>query len=443
MTSKDKIDIWKEFIAKPRNKYGDVSDNVKISENQQKDIEKYVKFLIRENSADKTIKTRIVHLKTFCYFVKKDFKEITRSDIEKFVDEKQKLKPSSFNVIKSHIKLFFKWFYSVDGKGEYPEIVKWIPINFIEPQEIANRDLISQEDVKNVLIPACHNFRDKCMISLLKESGARINEILSSNIEDVTLEDNKAFIKLKNSKRRNNQKTTRRLVLIDSYYYISEWMRDSSIKINGPLFINRQKKRMTYSDVMRLLKKIQKETNFTKKMNPHAFRHSAASDMSKILSDSELRVFGGWSKSSQIISRYTHINSDDVNDKRLESRGIVKTIPEIKNEIELKQCPRCNEYLDFEKNKFCGKCGMSLGFSEKTEQIKKEEYRENFDKNLKKMMKQELVKLKKELNLVEDKNIIQTSGKVYYQKGKKIFLKAGGEMVEIARNKTNEHLWKL
>ncbi len=441
MKSESKIAIWENFIRKPRLLHHDKKDNLKLSEKQAEALLGFVKFMIRSSSAEQTIHSRVNALKHFFYFVKKSPDEITREDLENYILNMQETqKPGSFNVNKSYLKLFFKWLYKVEEKGQYPEIVKWIEVKFIEPEEINEADLISWEETKDILIPACQNFVEKCLISIMRETGARINEILEANVSDVKMEENKAFIKLRNSKRRNNEIKHRSLVLLDSYYYLSHWLRDYKAKGDSPLFVNKQNERFSYKNVRSMLEKIKKRTNFKKPLNPHWFRHSQASDMAKILSDGELRVFGGWSKSSQLISRYTHLTSDDVNAKRLKNKGIVEII--VKSP-KLEACPRCNLYIDFSQNKFCGKCGMALGQEPIKEQAELENFKENFDKHFKKMMKKEIEILKKDLDLVKDKNVIYWNGKTYYCKGKKIFVKNGDEMTEIAKNKKNKIIFDM
>ena len=399
----------REFIYKERNAHYNKEDNVKLNEKQAEKLIGYTKHLLRENNSIVTIRNVIVHLKTLGYFLNKDFEKVTKDDLQKYLDIKQKLKQSSFNFIKHRIKVFYQWLEGITEKGKYPEIVDWIKIDFIEPPELRENELISNEETRNILIPACHNFQDKLVISLLRESAGRINEILSSNENDVRLENDRAFIKLRNSKRRNNVNNLyREIVLIDSFYYLEQWLRDHPLKHQFkdnkdiPLFVNKKGIRLAYHDITRLLSKLKKETNFKKKINPQSFRHSQATDMAKILTDAEMRVFGGWSKSSQIIGRYTHLTSDDVNTKRLQMIGRVKVEDKEKDLELLKPCPRCNEMMDIDKFKFCGKCGMSLNKEEEIKITTKTQELENkMDLLFKKFKQIEKKEILKNLQIVE------------------------------------------
>lgn len=184
MITDDKINSFKKFILIKREINGKQEE---LTKSQKEVLLDYAKDSLNEGFSPNTIKGRLNLIKSFAYYVKKDFKEITKEEIKGYRDLKRDLKPGTLNNILTVIKLFFKWLYKVEGKGKYPEIVDWIKIKPPQQSEIRDSDLISFEEVKGTLIPACHNFRDKCLIMLMRETGARINEILATDVDDVRL----------------------------------------------------------------------------------------------------------------------------------------------------------------------------------------------------------------------------------------------------------------
>ncbi|MFH1311490.1 MAG: site-specific integrase [Nanoarchaeota archaeon] len=401
MINDDKINPFKKFILRKREIKGKQEE---LTKSQKEVLLDYTKDGLNEGFSPNTIKSRLNIIKSFAYHIKKDFKEITKEDIKEYRDLKRDLKLGALNNILSVFKVFFKWLYKVEENGKYPEVVDWIKIKPPQQSEIRDSDLISFEEVKNILIPACHNFRDKCLIMLMRETGARINEILAANVGDVRIESDRAYIKLLISKQRNRVKNYREMVLIDTYYYLQHWLRDHPLKADFnkkkdiALFVDKRGKRLLYTKTYAMLQRLKEESGFKKSLHPHLFRHSQASDMAKILTDAELRIFGGWAKTSQIIARYTHVTSDDVNEKRLESIGRIK--PEQKKIAmeNLKPCPRCDEMVDYNKSKFCGKCGMSLDERvEITEHTQKEKVKGDFESMFRKFIEKEKKKLREEL----------------------------------------------
>lgn len=406
MVKNTKLNFYENLINKKKGQHNKEDTAIILSEDNKKVLLDYVRFLLEQDLAQSTIEGRIIHLKMMLNYIKKDVDKITKQDIKEYVNTKRDvLSPSSFNTIKSGIKVFFKWFYNFEEKGEYPDLVKWIQIKFIQPQEIHESKLITVKEVQDILIPACETFRDKALISVMRETGARINEILQTNISDVKVLSDRAFITLRNSKRRNNIKDYRERILIDSYYYLQHWLRehrllkDNPNKKDVPLFLNKHGERMQYHDVQRILANLKRDTKFTKPLNPHWFRHSQATDMAKVLTDAELRIFGGWTKYSQIVGRYTHITSDDVNHKILKSIGRLKEEDMTLEKENLQSCPRCNEMMDFNKFKFCGKCGMTLQKANEMqkEDVKLEMINEKIEKLFKKFKEQEKEKILKQI----------------------------------------------
>jgi len=61
-------------------------------------------------------------------------------------------------------------------KGQYPENVRWIELKTVRGEhELTPEDLPTAEEVKR-MIECTENPRDRALISLMAESGARVGE---------------------------------------------------------------------------------------------------------------------------------------------------------------------------------------------------------------------------------------------------------------------------
>ncbi len=372
MDNEEKLKRMKDLIFKNRIINNVMKDDKWVTKEQGNTIMRYVRDNL--NMSITSLEVKVGLIKRLAYDVKKPFKKMTKTDLKKFLElYTSGKKPNYINVVKMNIKLFFKWLYKIEERGKYPKIVDWMKIHTLECQEINSKELITFEELQKILIPACRSFIEKFLLSLMRETGGRISEILRLNVSDLTIESDRAYVKLLNSKRRNGVKTYREIVLIDSFYYLNNWLREHPMKKDFnknkeiPLFLNSRGKRLNQNNVMGILNRIKTVSGYKKRLNPHWFRHSAASEKSKILSDAELRVFGGWMKGSIMIGRYVHINSDEVNNKILSSIGREIEKPSSIKKENLQECPRCGELQDVDKFKFCGKCGMCL---DKEEEVK-------------------------------------------------------------------------
>ena len=120
----------------------------------------------------------------------KDFSKADKNDIVKLCStiNNLDLKEWTKHDYKVVIKRFYKWLRENEGqdldKRQYPREVSWITVKMKKVRKRLPKELLSIEDVKKIANHA-NNLRDRCLILLLYESGARIGEILNLKIKDV------------------------------------------------------------------------------------------------------------------------------------------------------------------------------------------------------------------------------------------------------------------
>ena len=118
--------------------------------------------------------------------------------------------------------------------------------------------------------------RDAAMLSLLYDTGTRVNELINLTPADVRL-DNPAIVKIigKGNKERHVPLMTKTKKLLKSY--MAEHSLDLPRSVNYPLFMNRQGKKLTRAGVSYIIKKYASSgTDSWEKVTPHIFRHTKA-----------------------------------------------------------------------------------------------------------------------------------------------------------------------
>jgi len=217
MDNEEKLKRMKDLIFKNRIINNVMKDDKWVTKEQGNTIMRYVRDNL--NMSITSLEVKVGLIKRLAYDVKKPFKKMTKTDLKKFLElYTSGKKPNYINVVKMNIKLFFKWLYKIEERGKYPKIVDWMKIHTLECQEINSKELITFEELQKILIPVCRSFMEKFLLSLMRETGGRISEILRINVSDLTIESDRAYVKLLNSKRRNGVKTYREIVLIDSFH---------------------------------------------------------------------------------------------------------------------------------------------------------------------------------------------------------------------------------
>lgn len=212
----------------------------------------------------------------------KDFSEHTKSD---YLDK---------------LKRFDKW----HNQGEYSELTRRISTTIKQKYYKLPSQLITPQEAQK-LVESAKNTRDRALIHILWETGARIGEIGNIKISDIELNKGECFINL------YGKTGSRRVMLVESVRDLQNYL-----KIRNPqnqeefLFLLigtlNHGKPITYNAIQRILQRAVNSIELRKKVYPHLFRHSRASYLaSKGLSEAQLCMVFGW----QIVLYFTNFVS--------------------------------------------------------------------------------------------------------------------------------------
>ena len=147
---------------------------------------------------------------------------------------------------------------------------------------------------------------------------------------------------------------------------MNEWLRVHPYK-NDPdaaLWVSKDKippkkyskeriyKPLTEDMVQRFVHKAAIKAGIKKRVYPHLFRHTCATELAKDWTEPMLRSFLGWERNSNMPSVYTHLSGQDIEEAQRKRLGIVKNIePEKRFQI----CPRCKREMPV-RAEFCMIC---------------------------------------------------------------------------------------
>ena len=297
----------------------------------------------------------------FAVFIKKDLTKIKKYDIEKFQLELQtkvnsktgkRLKPKSVEQHSINMKVFFIWLYN--GQ-EQPAMVQDIirKRSVIEP--IKDTEVLKPKEIK-AMIDTCLNKRDKAILSLMFETGCRVGELVSCNIDDFINFGRYAKIRL------NGKTGIRTIAVSDCVVYIEQWLNEHpfNTESTAPLFIstssNSLKLRLTPQGVSGILGRAGESANITKKYNPHWFRHSGLTHYTNKYhaNERDLKIRAGWCESSNMHLRYIHYGEDEVNLNYLKAKGISVENHNTKDDklLDPKICNRCSELYPKDSTKW-------------------------------------------------------------------------------------------
>lgn len=334
----------------------------------------FKEYLELQNRQPPTVYKRLHELRfVLCQLNLKDAKTATEEDIKVFILglNRSDKAPISKRKVKLTLRSFYKWLFKVKGK-DYPEIVSWFKIDGTRKLKLPD-EMLDETDVTR-LIEACKNERDRALVSLLWDSGARIGEILALRVKNIVFkEDELSYVMI------NEGKTgSRRTPLYFSIPYLHNYLKDSSLinEPEAPLFITiytkngidkqaneRQLNAMNYDVIRSLLSKLKKRSGLKKRLYAHVFRHSRATFYAaRGMNEQTLKSIFGWSGGSQMASHYVHLSGADVNEQVQKANGIDTKNGKIKERpkpLTVKICFRCKETNPVTTS-YCQKCGTNL-----------------------------------------------------------------------------------
>ena len=300
-------------------------------------------------------------------WVNMDFKEMTEEDIKELVRKIEQMNYTEQTKLdhKKVIKKFFKW---LDGNDRR---VKWIKTWMNRNNNKLPDELLNKDDIWK-LIKACYNVRDKAVISVLWESGCRVGELLGMRIKSVQFDDKGAVIIV------HGKTGSRRLRLVSSVPHLSNWLEHHPRKDDpeAPLWISIGSKshaeQVMYHCLNARLRKIAKRAGIKKKVNPHMFRHSRATDLANLLTEAQMKKYFGWTKDSKMVGIYVHLSGRDVDEAILRIHGKLDENEKLKHEqLKTQTCPIC-QHENAPEADFCLRCRRPLNLRALLETEEKE-----------------------------------------------------------------------
>ncbi|MCK8517690.1 site-specific integrase [Methanoculleus sp. 7T] len=329
----------------------------------RKHLEGYVRGLRLKQLKEKTIRTKLWRIYPFLQYLNFiDAKTVTREQLEDYIIERQnQCSPFTVQGDILEVKLFFRWLTPGREKDLFQNIKIKKPRRHLPVEQ-----LITREDIIR-LVDACDKPRDRALIMLMWDSGARIGELLSLNIGHVQFDRYGAVVIV------TGKTGMRRLRLISSVPDLQTWINMHPLRAdaNAPLFVTSRRyghepRRMSARTVENRLKYVARKLGMTKPIHPHAIRHARLTDLTRSngkkqgLSEMELRLVAGWEKNSAMPEVYIHLSGADVERKLLENAGFIDDTPDpADTALEPRQCPRCKALNAYDAL-FCAKCSMAL-----------------------------------------------------------------------------------
>ena len=320
-------------------------------------LAQHVSWLKAKGSNPRTVLKHLYHFQRFVNALDKKvvFDKITRTQVESAM---AKIEESDYAIeTKNQIKVVVKTFYKhrLGDDIYYPPQVAWIKLSN-KTRKILPEDILSEDEVLR-MIEAAKSDRDKAIIALLYDSGARIGELLSLRVKDVNLGGKLAHVMM------NGKTGMRQVPIIFSEPYLARYANSlGNPDPAEPFWRTRNesgKRYLEYAALRKMLGDVTKRAKLRKRIYPHLFRHSRASNYANKLTEQQLKSLFGWSGSSRMAGTYVHLSGRDIDDAVLKANGLVVEKENTKPKLTVKICPKCH-FSNTIHSTYCNNCGGIL-----------------------------------------------------------------------------------
>lgn len=359
----EEVESESDFVHETKKRYDEAMQRIEKGEYPE-----YNKQLIREFAGFLLSRRQLKYCrvgdhttrinKVFNKLLPKRADEVIEEEMEIAVGKINRSRWSEWTKVNylTTIKLFWGW---MEFKGKVKtNVASFITINNPKSNNLSPNDLYTKDEVK-VMRDAAGCFRDRAMVNVLYDSGARIGEFLRLKIKDVYFDKYGAKLTVFNKK----TEKTRHVRIINSVKDLKNWLefhphKDDReaylwVKVGEPGLGNP----MNYDTAAKQLKKLAKRAGIEKRVTPHLFRHSRATELASKLNEYNMCMFFGWEIGSDMPRTYIHLSGKDVEDAILEFHGL-KVEEEESNDSPI-QCPKCHVANPHEAL-FCMNCAATL-----------------------------------------------------------------------------------
>ncbi len=257
---------------------------------------------------------------------------------------------------KHDMKVIMKQYYCWLNKGTYPAKVSWIcsTIPIKEKRLVHQKELLTPEEVQQIISVADHP-RNKALVSVLWESGARIGEIGNLTISQIDIDTNGCILNV------NGKTGNRRIRLVSSTPYVTAWLNGHPDRNNprAPLWPTFGARgidlAMTYEAIRKIMREHFEKAGIKKRCHPYIFRHTRACQLAHHLTEFQMNAYFGWVQGSEMPSIYVHISGKDLDEHILRMNGMKAGETPVFAKQQDRICLRCKN-INTPTALYCTKC---------------------------------------------------------------------------------------
>jgi integrase len=249
--------------------------------------------------------------------------------------------------------------HMTDGElEEKPDSTVWIPTGTSSDHDPRPDpgDMLEWEENVKPMIDSCRNPRDKALIAVAFDSGARSGELQDPEVGDVSDHEHGLQIHL------DGRMGQRSVTLIPSVPYLNRWLSEhpGSDDASAPLWSKLSSpEEISYRLFNNIFKDAADRVGVTKPVTPTNFRKSNATYLAKQgVNQAYIEDRQGRKRGSEATAFYIAKFGGEADDRYAEIHGLEVETEEAETHAPL-ECPRCNKQTPADED-FCVWCHQAM-----------------------------------------------------------------------------------
>jgi site-specific recombinase XerD len=327
-----------------------VRSNPAIDDEDKLAILKFQQQCTAEGLSEARILKYMHTLMSICRLKEKTFEKMNRDDMIRLVEIVEKRKDWADwtkHDLKVTLKKFYRFLRGIDRRGVYPDEVNWITTTMKNANSRLPEEVLTVEEVERLAKTATSS-RDKALVNVFYESGARPGELLNLKIKDVTFDDLGAVILV------SGKTGDRRIRLVASAPSLADWISSHPQSSDSASYV------WPISDraVAKVFSSLAVRAKINKRVIPYIFRHSRATHLATQLTEQQLKQLMGWTMGSNMAQVYVHLSGRDLDNALLALHGLASE-QKRDEQFRVRICPRCKERNSPDAS-YCKRCAFVL-----------------------------------------------------------------------------------
>jgi len=268
---------------------------------------------------------------------------------------------------KRALRIFFEW---LDGEPEYGDFGFYhdIELPSQRAERVSGEETLEQEDVE-ALKAAARNPRDRALIEFLADTAARISLASQLRVGDIyDLDSDRPYYKPNPHGENHKNAPNKQYPILYSRAELRSYVTTHHIdrRDKAPLwhvligydFENPEEGAMSGDRIRDMLRDCAQRAGVAKPVNPHNFRHTAITRLSKTgHTRKEIQHVAGWAD-DRMLDRYDHTTDQERNDQLRARAGFIDETDAGTEPARPTACGNCREKLA-PAARFCPNCGAA------------------------------------------------------------------------------------